>query len=158
EVPGYAIVPADSALSPEKVALVHAATARRYHAWNPMVEISTERALAMFGGAKVIPNSEPCVYAGDELVGAAHLIVHPFKRNADEAYLVNFGVVDDRSGADDLTAALLRRCLEFAAEHGLRVGFEVDDPYEPHRSLLKAAPATNVSDDFVVMVNDEVRD
>jgi GNAT superfamily N-acetyltransferase len=158
EIPGYAIVPADSALSAEKVALVHAAIARRYHAWNPMVEISAEQALAIFGGDRVIPGSQLCVYAGDELVGVAHLTAHPFKPDAGEVYLVNFGLIDDRPSANDLTAALLRRCLEFAAEHGLRVGFEVDDPYEPHRSLLEAAPATDVSHDFVIMVNDDDRD
>jgi GNAT superfamily N-acetyltransferase len=158
EVPGYRIVPFDdpqSAVSAEDIAIVHAAIAAQYHTWNPHVDVSAEQAIAIFCGDKVVAGSQLCVYVGDDLAGGTHLIGNPFGPDASDVYLANFGVVGpDRPGAHEVTAALARRCLEFAAERGLRVGFEADDPYVPHWALFESAPATDVSRDFAIMVND----
>lgn len=59
----------------------------------------------------------------------------------------------DRPGAHEITAALIRRSLEFAADRGLRVCFEADDTYVPHRTLFERAPAIEVDRDFAIMAN-----
>lgn len=154
EVAGYRICqfdehPDDAELT--TVAQVHAAVYRQFHQWNPPVAESDERALAHYCGPTVLAGSHLCVYQGDRLVGAANLFRDPARPTAAEGYLVHLGVIAHDSQDDQLlTAALIRRCLEWAETNGLRVRFEADDTYVPHRAVLAAAPADERDDDFVL--------
>ncbi|HEY0733489.1 MAG TPA: GNAT family N-acetyltransferase, partial [Herpetosiphonaceae bacterium] len=152
-VPGYGIINFEDAPATwEEVALVHAAIYRRAHEWNPPIEESVDGALAHYCGPNVLLGSQLCVYRDQQLVGAANLIVHPFEPESGEAYLVNLGVLDlPPADADTLTGALIRRSLSFAAERGLRVRFEADDPHQPFQSWLLHAPASEVDHDFTIM-------
>lgn len=156
-VPGYRVIPFDDPACPAslaEVALVHAAVYRQFHQWNPPVEEDAAMALAHHCGPDVVAGSHLCAYAGDGLVGAANLIADPFHLGPDRAYLVNAGVVGaDRPGARDITAALVRRSLEFAAARDLRVTFEVDDTYVHHQALFELAPVTEIDRDFTIVAN-----
>ncbi|HEY0603661.1 MAG TPA: GNAT family N-acetyltransferase [Herpetosiphonaceae bacterium] len=153
--PNYRIINfEDAPATREEVALVHAAIYRQAHEWNPPIEESVDGALAHYCGPNVLAGSQLCVYRGQQLVGAANLIVHPFEPESGEAYLVNLGVVDlPTADADTLTGALIRRSLSFAAARGLRVRFEADDPHQPFQSWLLHAPATEVDHEFTIMGN-----
>lgn len=151
--PDYQIIGIDDAPAARaEVALVHAAIYRQAHEWNPPVEESVDAAIAHYCGPNVIAGSQLCVYQGGLLVGAANLIEHPFQAESGEAYLVNLGVVDlPPTAAGMLTGALVRRSLEFAAERGLCVRFEADDPHQPFQALMLHAPASEVDHDFTIM-------
>lgn len=155
EVPGYRIVSfEDAPAAREAVALVHAAIYRQAHKWNPPIQERVEGALAHYCGPNVLAGSQLCAYHGKQLVGVANLIVHPFEPESGAAYLVNLGVVDlPPADAHTLTGALIRRSLSFAAEHGLRVRFEADDPHQPFQSWLLHAPAAEIDHDFTIMGN-----
>jgi GNAT superfamily N-acetyltransferase len=155
ETPDYQILGfEDAPATREEVALVHAAIYREAHEWNPPIEESVEGAIAHYCGPNVLAGSQLCVYRDERLVGAANLILHPFEPESGEAYLVNLGVVDlPTADADTLTGALIRRSLLFAAERGLRVRFEADDPHQPFQSWLLQAPASQVDHDFTIMGN-----
>lgn len=146
EAPDYQILGfEDASATLEEVALVHAAIYRQAHAWNPPIEESVAGAIAHYCGPNVLAGSQLCVYHDEQLVGAANLIRHPFEPESGEAYLVNLGVVDlPTADADPLTDALIRRSLLFAAERGLHVRFEADDPHQPFQSRLLQAPASEV--------------
>ena len=73
------------------------------------------------------------------------------------AYLAHVRVVGpDRPHVHELTAALIRRSLEWAGDAGLRVRFEADEWYAPHLALYETAPAEEVDRDFTILVNDPV--
>jgi hypothetical protein len=153
--PGYQIIESEDApANHSEVALIHAAIYRQAHEWNPPIAESVEGAIAHYCGPNVIDGSQLCVYRGQQLVGAANLIAHPFKPESGEAYLVNLGVVAlPAAAADPLTGALIRRSLEFAAARSLSVRFEADDPHQPFQSWLLHAPAAEVDHDFTIMAN-----
>jgi GNAT superfamily N-acetyltransferase len=152
-VPGFRVLPLDDPgckASLAEVALVHAAIYRQFHTWNLPVEENVEAAINHYCGPDTIVGSHLCAYQNDQLVGAANL----FQSDVGEAYLGNVGVVGtERPGAGDLTAVLIRRSLELAAYRGLRVRFEADDTYTPHRALLEGAPVTDSDCDLAIMAN-----
>lgn len=152
-VPGYQILSGDDAPATRgEIALLHAAIYRQSHGWNPPIVESMDVAIAHYCGPNVISGSQFCVYRDEQLVGAANLITNPFQPDGDEAYLVNLGVVDlPPDAAEALTSALIRRSLDFAAERGLLVRFEADDPHQPFQDLLLHAPANEVDHDFTIM-------
>lgn len=158
EVPGYSLLPLGHANNPatvEDVAQVQADVYRQYHGWNPPVTETTEAALAHYCGPNVLEGSHLCALAGDELVGAANLFRSPIDEESDVAYLAHVGVVGtDRPYADKLTQALIRRCLEWAAEDCLRVRFEADEWYAPHLALYLTAPADDIDRDFAIFINE----
>jgi hypothetical protein len=94
------------------------------------------------------------------LCGAASLIRDPFAASAQgkespEAYLVNIGVTGvAEPQSTQLTAALIRRSIEWAGVNGYHVRFEADDTYHPHYTLFSAAPATEVDRDLVALLAD----
>lgn len=157
EVPGYTFVPLDSPANPatlQDVAQVQAAVYRQYHGWNPPVEESTQAALAHYCGPEVFVGSHLCVFEGERLIGAANLFRMTMGDETNVTYLAHVGVVGpDRLHVHELTAALIRRSLEWAAAAGLRVRFEADEWYAPHRALYLNAPADDVDRDFAVFVN-----
>lgn len=157
EVPGYTFVPLDAAANPatlEDVARVQAAVYRQYHGWNPPVEESTQAALAHYCGPEVLAGSHLCVFEGEQLIGAANLFRMAVGDETNVAYLAHVGIMSpDRPHIHKLTAALIRRSLEWAAAAGLRVRFEADEWYAPHRALYLDAPADDVDRDFAVFVN-----
>ena len=158
DVPGYRFLLFDDPHNPatlEDVALVQASVYRQYHAWNPPVEQSVDAALAHYCGPSVLPGSHLCVFQGDELIGAASLFRLPIGDERDVAYLAHIGVAGpDRPDVHELTAALIRRTLEWAGDAGLRVRFEADEWYAPHLALYETAPAQEVDRDFAIFVND----
>jgi GNAT superfamily N-acetyltransferase len=158
-LPGYQIAPFDAdTISLADVALLHAAIYRQAHRWNPPVVEQTAAALKRFCGPGVIEGSECCVWRDQQLVGAGHLITHPFQPDSDEAYLVQLGVVDlPPPDTHALIGALVRCLLAFAAEQGLSVRFEADDADQPLYALLIDAPATAVDRDFMAMLNGQIR-
>ncbi len=157
EVAGYRVVPfGDPAClaTLDDVADILFAVYRQFHAWNPPVDLSRERKGALFCGDDVVPGSIFCVFAGEHLVGAANLFAEPALDHPHMARLSNLGVIDvEQQHADALTAALIRRSLEFAVDHGLAVRFETDDTYRPHRQIFEQTPADDVDRDFVIMAN-----
>jgi GNAT superfamily N-acetyltransferase len=160
-VAGYQIMPFDpatSTVSQADVALIHAAIYRRSHSWNPPIVEDAEAALARFCGPGLIPGSQFCVWRDQQLVGAAHLIANPFTPNPNEAYLVQLGVVDlPPIDTHALTGALIRRSLAFAVSQDLYVRFEADDADQPVYAWLRSAPASEVDDDFMVMISGKLQ-
>ncbi|MCG8350864.1 MAG: hypothetical protein MI924_24085 [Chloroflexales bacterium] len=158
DVPGYTFRPLDDPERPTSLitaARVHAAVYRRFHAWNPPIAESDEQALDHYCGPSVLNGSHLCVYTGTTLIGAANLFRDPARPDAAEGYLVHIGVVQKhQADADELTAALIRRSLEWATHHGLNVRFEADDTYQPHRAIFETAPAHEVDREFVLMTNE----
>lgn len=157
DVPGYRFLSLDDPDNPatlEDVARVHAAVYRQYHAWSPPVEEPVENALAHYCGPNVLPGSDLCVFEGDRLIGTANLFHHPPGSEGGDAYLAHVGVVGKaRPQVRELTAALIRRSLEWAAGAGFRVRFEADEEYAPHLALYKSAPADEVDRDFAIFIN-----
>ena len=156
DVPGYAFLSLDDPDNPatlEDVARVQARVYAQYHTWNPPVEEPISAALAHYCGPNVIDGSHLCVFEGDQLIGAANLFRHSLG-DSNGAYLAHIGVAGkDRPQAHDLTAALVRRTLEWAAAHDLQVRFEADQEYAPHRATYLTAPAEKVDRDFAIFIN-----
>lgn len=157
DVPGYTFLSLDDPDNPatlEDVARVQASVYRQYHAWNPPVEEPLDRALAHYCGPTVLAGSNLCVFEGETLVGVANLFRHPPESEVGEAYLAHIGVVGrERPQVQELTAALVRRSLEWAQTAGFRVRFEADEAYAPHHALYQSAPADSVDRDFAIYIN-----
>ncbi len=157
-IPDYQVLRFDdprSTASLADIALVHAAIYRQSHGWNPPVVEQVAESVARYCGPNVIAGSHICVYHQNRIVGAANMIANPFQPDPAEAYLVNIGVVElSDPDARNVTGMLIRRSLEFAADHRLYVRFEADDTHQPFQSLLMNAPATAVDHDFVIMTNE----
>lgn len=155
ESQGFVVVSVDAPdckATPLEVAMMHFQVYKQYHAWSPPAEPSEERVLAWFMGEDVVPGTSLCAYLDGELVGAANLIKTPFATDGPEAYMVWVGVLESAvADAVESTAILIRRLLEIAGEAGLRVRFEADGSYVPHRKILDAAPAVEVDRDFMAM-------
>jgi GNAT superfamily N-acetyltransferase len=162
-VDGFEIMPWDSdkgAVTRLDLARQHAAVYAGFHTWNPLAALSDQVVLARFGGEDVIEGSTLLVLRDGMLCGAASLIRNPFAASAQgeeasEAYLVNIGVTGvPEPQSNQLTAALIRRSIEWAGVNGYRVRFEADDTYQPHYTLFSAAPATEVDRDLVALLAD----
>ena len=156
DVPGYTFLSLGDPANPatlEDVARVQAKVYAQYHSWNPPVEEPVSAALAHYCGPNVIDGSHLCVLEGDQLIGATNLFQHSLGE-PEEAYLAHIGVVGrDRPQAHDLTQALIRRTVEWAAAHDLQVRFEADQEYAPHRTTYLTAPAEKVDRDFAIFIN-----
>jgi GNAT superfamily N-acetyltransferase len=134
-----------------EAAMVLAAVYTQFHQWNPPAPFTPEWARAIFCGEAMIPGSVLVMMRGEQMIGAATLLRNPSVPDANEGYLVHVGVIGN---ADDaLTAALIRRAMEPASERGLKVRFEADETYQPHRALFEGAPAEEVDRDFGVWSN-----
>jgi GNAT superfamily N-acetyltransferase len=139
-------------------ARVHAAVYRRYHSYNPPIEVSDERALELYCGPTVFKDSHLFVYKEGVMVGAANLFREAAHQAADECYLVNVGANTAQAAITcDLTAALIRRSIEWAGAQGTNVRFEVDDAYIPHCEIFESAPALEIDRDFVLMARDALQ-
>jgi hypothetical protein len=134
-----------------EAAMVLAQVYTQFHQWNPPAPFSPERAQEIFCGEAMIPNSLLVMMKGDQMIGAANLMHNPSQPEANEGYLVHVGVIGETD--DALAAALIRRSIELAAARGLKVRFEADDTYQPHRALFEAAPAEDVDRDFGILCN-----
>ena len=157
DVPGYSLLPLDDPANPatlEDVARVQAKVYRQYHAWNPPVEEPLSAALSHYCGPSVLAGSHLCVLEGERLIGAANLFSHRLGAESEEAYLAHVGVAGvDHPRSKDLTAALIRRTVEWAGERRLKVRFEADQEYVPHHAVYLSAPADEIDRDFAVFVN-----
>lgn len=130
----------------------------QYHQWNPPGKWPEERIEEVFLGPNTIAGSELWAMDGERPIGAAVLFREDKYSRPDEAHLVHVGVVgQDFERERVLTAQLIRRELEIAAEMGLRVRFEADDEYRPHRALYEASPAREMNRDLQVMVGNPNR-
>lgn len=155
EVPGYTLISFDDPAcraTPDEVAQVLAEIYTQFHQWNPPSTIGLERIRELLVSG-TIPGSMFCVFAGDRLIGASNLFVdNEYHINPNEANISSFGMIGlDQPPA--LTAALLRRSIEFAGECGLLLRFEADESYVPHRGLFETAPTIAIDRDFVAMSN-----
>lgn len=157
DVPGYTFLSLGDPENPatlEDMARVQAAVYRQYHAWNPPVEEPLDRALAHYCGPTVLAGSNICVFEGETLIGAANLFRYPPSSEGGDAYLAHIGVVGkERPQVQELTAALIRRSLEWASAVGFRVRFEADEAYAPHHALYESAPADDLDRDFAIYIN-----
>ncbi len=90
---------------------------------------------------------------GEKPIGAAVLFREETYSQPNEAYLVHIGVVKQEPElARRMVGQLIKHELALAAEKGLRVRFEADDEYKPHRALYESSPAIEVNRDLCVMV------
>jgi GNAT superfamily N-acetyltransferase len=157
DVPGYTFLSLGDPENPatlRDVARVQAAVYRQYHAWNLPTEEPLGSALAHYCGPNVLAGSNLCVFEGATLIGAANLFRHPLGSEGGEAYLAHIGVVGKEGlQVQELTAALIRRSLEWAGAAGFRVRFEADEAYAPHHALYQSAPADSVDRDFAIYIN-----
>lgn len=156
DVPGYTFLSLDDARNPatlEDVARVQALIYRQYHTWNPPIDEPLARALTHYCGSEVLTGSQLCVFEGENLIGAANVFRHSLDGD-DGAYLAHIGVVGrEHPHVHELTAALIRRTLEWAEAAGYRVRFEADDEYAPHRTVYQTAPADEIDRDFAIYIN-----
>lgn len=129
----------------------------QYHEWSPPAVPGDERVLQWFVG-DAIEGTNLCAFRNGELVGGGNLIATPFNpANGAEAYMVWVGVLESAScDTPQATGALIRRLLEKAARLGLRVRFESDSTYRPHRKILETAPILERSNDFCAMMDGKV--
>lgn len=124
----------------------------QYHAWNPPREWSDAEVVERFLGPATIYGSELCLIAGDTPIGAAVLFKDTLLPRPKEGYLVHVGVLGlDHPKAAELTHALIRAELEYAAANGLNVRFEADAEYIPHQQLYAAAPAVEIDQDLFIL-------
>lgn len=143
-------------VAPLEAAIMHFRVYQQYHAWSPPAVPSNERALEWFLG-EAVPGTNLCVCKCDELVGAGNLIATPFGADDSEAYLVWVGVLENIGlDTEPLTALLIRRLIETAAQLGLKVRFEADNTYVPHRKILEQAPTIEGDNDFMAMMDGKV--
>jgi hypothetical protein len=156
EVAGFTFLPLDDQSNPatlEDVARIQAQVYAQYHTWNPPVEESVEAAIAHYCGSNVLEGSHLCVFEGEKLIGAANLFQSSLG-DASEVYLAHIGIFSrDRPNIEELTAALIRRTVEWAAKRDLRVRFEANQEYAPHKAIYLTAPADDVDRDFAIFIN-----
>ncbi|MEO5953814.1 MAG: GNAT family N-acetyltransferase, partial [Chloroflexia bacterium] len=139
-----------------EAAKMHFRVYQQYHAWSPPAVPNDERALVWFLG-EAVSGTNLCAYWHGELIGAANLIATPFGSDGSEAYLVWIGVLENLGlDTETLTAVLIRRLIEIADRLGLKVRFEADNTYVPHRKILEQAPTNEGDNDFIAMMDGKV--
>lgn len=125
----------------------------QYHQWNPPGNWSEQQMEDVFLGPNTIVGSEVWAMDGEKPIGAAVLFREEAYSQPNEAYLVHIGVVEQEpQPARRMTAQLIKHEMAFAAEKGLRVRFEADDEYKPHRAFYESSPAIEVNRDLCIMV------
>lgn len=151
-------IAAPSPAQTDALARCHAAVYRATHTWSPPAELDLERLRDLFCGPDSLPGSQLAAWREGRMIGAACLNHEPFQAGAPEGYLAHIGAADPHQPhAEALTAALLRRCLGWAAARGLRVRCEADSSHPLFRGLLEQAPLLEADRDFAIVVNDPAR-
>lgn len=157
DVPGYTFLSLDdpdNSTTLEDFARVQAKIYHQYHSWNPPIAEPIDRALIHYCGPNVLAGSNVCVFEGEKLIGAANLFSHSLGSEQGEVYLAHIGIVGKgRPQVQELTTALVRRMLDWAAEAGFRVRFEADEEYAPHLKLYQSAPVDEADRDFAIYIN-----
>jgi GNAT superfamily N-acetyltransferase len=124
----------------------------QHHQWNPPSTWPPERVLEVFAGSATIAGSELCLLKDGRLIGAGVLFRDKEVSAPNEAYLVHVGVVDQPPvAAARLTHLLIRHEIEIAGRLKMRVRFEADREYIPHRQAFSSAPLVEVNHELYVM-------
>lgn len=149
-VPGVEFVPwpqLSLSVSPGEFAMKLARVYERYHVWSSPAPFSIERATELFMGSDCITDSAIGVMVSGQLIGGSTLYTSEDPTATD---LGNFGVIE-HVGVNDtaVTAALIRKSIEWAAIHQVSIHFEVDVSYLPHRVVFETAPADLVARDWL---------